>query len=80
MRTASHAAATTNPALWRWSPETFIKSKFVKMGLQVNILMGMLFKPFVFVSSSYLDDAITPFVNACSPEGVGGVDAGGGGC
>lgn len=47
---------------------------------QVNILMGMLFKPFVFVSSSYLDDAITPFVNACSPEGVGGVDAGGGGC
>ena len=47
---------------------------------QVNILMGVLFKPFVFVSSSYLDDAITPFVNACSPEGVGGVDAGGGGC
>ena len=42
--------------------------------------MGVLFKPFVFVSSSYLDDAITPFVNACSPEGVGGVDAGGGGC
>ena len=47
---------------------------------QVNVLMGKLFKPFVFVSSSYLDDAITPFVNACSPEGVGGVDAGGGGC
>ena len=50
------------------------------MGLQVNNLMGTLLKPFVFVSSSYLDDAITPFVNACSPEGVGGVDAGGGGC